>query len=464
MLQKLKSNVFGSQANRQIYIANLPLFAEKEEDILTLAKLFNETTPTMEFTRTDTLHFLQIVSVKGLLDKSIKEKLFERINDKSSFIFNEKKRLETLETINSIEREKLWKSFINPTPQLSYQTLQAMMEGFNSRHHSINNRPYIKKFFDSILSVYEKNPLTYFKIFYESLFPYWSEDYQELLDQIEKLLRTFHKQNTIFVKFLLESKEEVERIRKNKTLCVMNQSDANSSFTWMKSSRLLQSSQSFDIESKGNLVTTQRLDKSTFLQETIRTTYTERPPLEEFKASESQKINNLAFSKTQDQINHNNEEHFSLRESQYMEAGIEDHNLLSGRQDLRISINTTEDKKSILDESSILSGEKVEDEEEGVKYILKKRWKKQTSFNKAESIFKDWRTNNNAVYEKMFRADIKNFAIDKYIPSLDEVYPNTNLSFKIFIAKDHLRKLAPKTLCQTSFGVYTLSVSIGKVS
>lgn len=435
--------------------AFLPLFADRPEDVLTVVKLFKDAnSPIGKFNRSHKIQILRLVYVKGLLDKTQREQLFEGVNDNSNSSANEKKRLDILEMSDPRAREAVWESFVNPPSNLSSKVLEIMMEGFNNRHNVNKNEGYVKKFFDSLLSVYEKSTYDYFSTFYKALFPKWSENYQEIFDNIEQLLQTVPKKYTPLLKSLSESQEEMEIIRTNKTLCTMNRLEASTNFSWIKSSRVLGMSQTSEtlreslvsehhvVEELTLPVQQQTEFKPFHLQETLKTSYTVHSPRQEA----TKRSINPALFRSQDQSESSHDltsSHHDLATSSILhkendkeegkvngtdrEEGTEtmrtsqSEDTFKGHS-LRLGLEERSERSEILEEISILSGERDEDdEEEATRNILRKHWKKQASFSRGESIFKEWIPNTKSRYTEMFKADLTNFSIEKYVPSTSEV-------------------------------------------
>jgi len=436
-------------ALRNTLRAFLPIFADRPEDVVTLVKLFDDAnTPIGKFNRSHKIQILRLVYVKGLLDKTEREQLFDGVNDNSNSSANEKKRLDILELSDSRAREAVWETFVNPPSNLSSKVLEIMMEGFNNRHNVNKNEGYVKKFFDSLLTVYEKSTYDYFSTFYKALFPKQSENYQEIFDNIEQLLQTVPKKYTPLLKSLSESQEEMETIRTNKTLCTMNRLEASTNFSWIKTSRVLGMSQTSETL-RESLVSEHPVEQITLpvqqtefkpfhLQETLKTSYTVNSPRQEA----TKRSINPALFQSQDQSESSHDLTQDLATSSILqkendkeevkneterEEGMEtmrtsqSEDTFKGHS-LRLGLEERSERSEILEEISILSGERDEDdEEEATRNILRKHWKKQASFSRGESIFKEWIPNTKSRFTEMFKADLTNFSIEKYVPSTSEV-------------------------------------------
>ena len=428
--------------------------------------LENRKGPFGYFNRFHKLHILKLVYVKHLLTAEARENLFSKAEDNSNVLVNEKKRMKALEMSDPQEKEALWAIFVSPPPELSSIELRFRMEGFNHPHKSSSNQIFVKKFFDSIVTVYETQAYTYFSNFYNALFPRANENFDEILIYINNLLQTVPSSYTPLVQELTNSKEDMEVVRRNKTLCLMDRQQASTTYPWLRASRIvgIQTTPEPTITAKvippleetvtiefvreyqefehvrvpkkeeKRLASRSPPTRTNFKAEPLlaaspQTINTERLETEEAKTNTDIDKANISA----DLINSN------LKLSEFKDWGktsiFED---INKSQDLRVSQFADEDQRNqsvrislghneertidVYDEASILSGERdEEDEEEATKHILKKNWKKQGTFNRSDSIMKVWGSNTKSVYVNMFKADAANFTFDKYIASDTEV-------------------------------------------
>lgn len=463
---------------KHLYTVYLTSFAENNDDILKLADTLEHGAKTIGTpAKAVKLEIIKLIYSKGLFNKNERERLFNLINDNSSNMVKEKKRLEVMEVADPQEREQLWDTFINPPSDVSSRVQQSLMFGFNNERIASKHPVYASKFFDVLMTVYEKTTYDYFNIFYHALFPDWSEDYDEILTRINLLLETVPQKYTQFTKFLIKSKEEVERIRRNKLLCTMSRAQASTIYPWVKAPRFSVVPKEPELvieeikESKETEVPFQTRESRD--EEVVRSV--ERPIKSEEKsksarhvviaeeqnqeieipsqvsqepAVEKQPAENITNTETIETVENVSEttpvanlttsvieeEKKSGEESTEVQdltaSGlVEGQNLRLSLgpeeefqyKDLRLSLSFNEGKGDNLEEILGSADREGRDGEDTAKNLLKKSWRKQASYSRNESVFKDWLPNTKAVYVNMFKTDVANFSIHKFITPNEEV-------------------------------------------
>jgi Domain of unknown function (DUF3358). len=370
-----------------LYLYWLPQLVEKDVDGLKLVDFLEDNTICIKAK----IEILRLFYAKGLFDAQTRKKLFEKINDGSYEMLIEERRLKASELVDPKEREKLFRSFVKPSSNVSLRMIEASMRGFNHIHNRRKNHEYVEKYFENLFKVYSENSFTYWRSFSSLLFPFWCEDHDFVIDKITKLEGNFPEKLSPYYTTLIGFKDEVLRRKRNKTACLIKDSKSSFGSSLLKQSSKLGESVLLTLElNKSQDVTGRHQDATSTSQEFIGT-YSKIPEYTPVNDSERDSIKSKKISEIEEPP-----EHPSF--------------LSSDRHDIE------------------------DNDDDEIKSTLNKSWKKSGLFEKSQSVFKDWVTISSKNLKDMFQADVSHFNLDKVIVNGSEVQSSTVESIN-FLAK-----------------------------
>eukprot|EP01022_Parablepharisma_sp_SALTPOND_P036192 TRINITY_DN97_c0_g1_i1.p1 TRINITY_DN97_c0_g1~~TRINITY_DN97_c0_g1_i1.p1 ORF type:complete len:835 (-),score=148.58 TRINITY_DN97_c0_g1_i1:45-2549(-) len=165
------------------------------------------------------------------LSRSNRYSIIKRIYEDSSFSLEEKQKLLAAELENDKSdegvraqkhceasvptaetKEKYWNIFLDENTKESEHMLFAAMNGFNSWEQQELLKPYIDKYFEVIVGVFEKRSRSYAENFFEILKP--NEVNETVLQKFENLKGKVKEEEKTLKKLVLEEIEDTKRILK----------------------------------------------------------------------------------------------------------------------------------------------------------------------------------------------------------------------------------------------------------
>lgn len=160
-----------------------------------------------EFNQDYRWDILSCLAARGYkeINKLLKEEMKKDPSDKGI------KSASRVESSKIENKEKFWKMFLEGKESLDY--IRSAMSGFYWRIQKEKLKPYIDKFFDSIIKIFQEKDRYYSSDFFEILYPHIIVE-KEVKEKTENFLKNNPKVPLLLKKNMLESIDEMERALK----------------------------------------------------------------------------------------------------------------------------------------------------------------------------------------------------------------------------------------------------------